>query len=104
MKIKLYISNEDTSEVLTEQELANKWQTEINEAVEDFKSGECLEVDMISGFCVDNDYTPDKLIDCVFNSQKAEELLAEYRNYVTDYYQGFMNDYTVVEKEIQVEN
>jgi hypothetical protein len=104
MKIKLYINNEDVSEVLTEQERADKWQAEINDAIEDFKSGECFEVDMISDFCADKDYTPDKLIDCIFNPQKAEELLEEYRNYVTDYYQGFMNDYTPIEKEIQVEN
>jgi hypothetical protein len=97
------MNNEDISEVLTEQELKEEWQEEINEVIKDFKSGECAEVDMISDFCADIDYTPDKLIDCIFNPQKAEKLLKDYRNYVTKYYQGFIENYTLIEKKIQVE-
>jgi hypothetical protein len=103
VNVKLYMNNEDVNEILTEQELKEEWQEEINKIVKDFKSGECAEVDMISDFCADKDYTSDKLIDCIFNPQKAEALLADYRNYVANYYQGFMDNYTVIEKKIQVE-
>lgn len=103
INVKLYMNNEDVNEILTEQEFAETWQKEIDEAVKDLQSGECCESDMIYDFCVEKDYTPDELIKCVFNSQKAEALLADYRNYVADYYQGFMDNYTLIEKKIQVE-
>ena len=103
VNVKLYMNNEDVSEVLTEQELKDKWQEEINQVMKDFESGDCCEGDMIYDFCSENDYNPMDLIDCVFNPKKAEKLLEDYRKYVTAYYQGFMKDYTVIEKKIQVE-
>lgn len=103
INVKLYMNNENVSEVLTEQELTETWQTEINRVVEDLQSGECSEIDMIRDFCIDKDYTSEELIECVFNPQKAKALLADYRKYVADYFQGFIDDYTLIEKKIQVE-
>lgn len=103
VNVKLYMNNEDVSEVLTEQELKEKWQKEIDSTVKDLKSGNCYESDMIYNFCADRDYTPETLMECIFNQQKANALLEAYRNYVTDYYQGFMDDYTLIEKTISME-